>query len=218
MENCPRINHRGGQTTNWLYWMEAHNLMLDLSWWALGKIVGLAREKKNKKMGPKKRGKIPYINLVAKHLPVLCCPCFAGFTNLWVSPWPGYLHPGCASVFPSGFSPRQGAVQCSGVKCGRTFEICLSLFTGALQEEAWTFHFHYHVPAVLLAPHCKWWYCFMVAIFLTISDGCNISILWSKLDACQIAVNEQQKPGWPFWSQAGPTWPLVYGLQITVNM
>ena len=71
------------------------------------------------------------------------------------SPWPGSLHLPCASVFPSGFSPRQcktvqdsarqcKTVQCSvevstgvnnGVKCGCTFGISLSCGQDLFAEE-----------------------------------------------------------------------------------
>ena len=134
----PAINHQGGQTTNWLYWK--HTILCSI--FPGGLWAGWEFKPKN---GPIIKVNILRSESGSRAFACLILSRFGGLTTLRVSPWSG-SSPCCASVFPSGFSPRQCsavhcAVQCRwklSVKCGRTVENCLSSLTRALQGRSFS--------------------------------------------------------------------------------
>ena len=132
---------------------------------------------------------------------MLCSPSrFAGLTTLWVSLWPGFFTPvRCICISIGIFTETR----CSAVRMASAWDLSqLPTWQELFRRKLPTIN-TMHLPSSLLL---------IVSIVMTICMAHISDILQYKLDGCHIAVNKQQKPGWPFWLQAGSTWPLVYGL------
>ena len=125
---------------------------------------------------------------------------FAGLTTLWVSLWPGFFTPVRCICISIGIFTQ---TRCSAVRMASAWDLSqLPTWQELFRRKLPTIN-TMHLPSSLLL---------IVSIVMTICMAHISDILQYKLDGCHIAVNKQQKPCWPFWLQAGSTWPLVYGL------